>query len=88
MRAFHALDDRRSRASMAALDAINAKFGRGTVAYAATGTKKGWKLRSNFVSSCYTSGWHELPCIVASNPEQSPTLELMKSFTQLEGARL
>jgi DNA polymerase V len=57
---FHAPDDRRSRARMAALDAINTKFGRNTVAYAAAGTRKGWKLRSDFVSSCYTTSWHEL----------------------------
>lgn len=57
---FHATDDAKSKARMAALDALNARFGRGTVSYATSGTKRAWTLRSDFVSSRYTTNWDEL----------------------------
>lgn len=57
---FHAPDDARSRARMAAMDALNARYGRHTISYAASGTKRGWKLRNDFVSARYTTDWQEL----------------------------
>ncbi|GAA0020205.1 Y-family DNA polymerase [Bradyrhizobium diazoefficiens] len=57
---FHQPDDHRSRARMAALDALNARFGRDTVCYATSGVKRGWKLRNDHVSARYTTSWDEL----------------------------
>lgn len=48
-------------AAMTAMDGLNAKFGRGTVFMAAVGTKRGWKLRSEHHSPCYTTRLAEVP---------------------------
>ena len=53
-------DDARSIARMQALDALNTKFGRGTVTFAAMGRQPGWKLRSEFISPRYTTAWEDL----------------------------
>ena len=53
-------DDARSIARMQALDALNAKFGRGTVTFASMGRKPGWKLRTDFISPRYTTAWEDL----------------------------
>jgi DNA polymerase V len=53
-------DDERSQARMQALDALNQKFGRGTVTYASMGRKPGWKLRTEFISRRYTTRWDDL----------------------------
>lgn len=53
-------DDDRSIARMQALDALNRKFGRGTVTYASMGRKPGWKLRTEFISRRYTTRWDDL----------------------------
>lgn len=57
---FHATDDERSQARMAALDALNLRFGRGTIAYATLGRKPSWKLRSELLSGRFTTSWDEL----------------------------
>lgn len=57
---FHPVDDKRAQARMAALDALNARFGRDTVTYAAAGIKRNWKLRSDHLSARYTTNWDEL----------------------------
>ena len=57
---FHSPDDDLSRARMAALDRLNARFGRDTVCFATSGVKRGWKLRNDYVSSRYTTNWDEL----------------------------
>lgn len=57
---FDAPDDARSLARMKALDALNARFGRGTVTYAAMGSRPGWKLRTEFISPRYTTAWADL----------------------------
>lgn len=46
-------DDPRAVARMAAMDALNRKFGRDTVTYAVTGRKRPWKLRTAFISPRY-----------------------------------
>lgn len=46
---------------MAAMDAINAEFGRDTVRAGATGTEKRWAMRSENRSSRFTTRWDELP---------------------------
>jgi DNA polymerase V len=46
---------------MAAMDAINAEFGRDTVRAGATGTEKRWVMRSENRSPKFTTRWDELP---------------------------
>ncbi|RAK66139.1 Y-family DNA polymerase [Hymenobacter edaphi] len=46
---------------MARLDALNARFGRGTVRHAATGLgDTAWRGRRNMMSALYTTDWQEL----------------------------
>lgn len=45
---------------MATLDKLNADHGRGTVRFAASGIKQGWKLRCEQRSPRYTTEWAEL----------------------------
>lgn len=44
---------------MQALDALNAKYGRGTVTFASMGRRPGWKLRTEFISRRYTTAWED-----------------------------
>ena len=53
-------DTPRSRARMRAMDALNRRYGRDTVSFAASGRRRGWKLRSEFLSPRFTTAWHEL----------------------------
>jgi DNA polymerase V len=46
---------------MAAMDAINAEFGRDTVRTGASGTDKRWAMRSANRSPRFTTRWDELP---------------------------
>jgi len=46
---------------MAAMDAINAEFGRDTLRTGATGTDKRWAMRSENRSRRFTTRWDELP---------------------------
>ncbi|NOS76976.1 MAG: DUF4113 domain-containing protein [Nitrospira sp.] len=48
---------------MAALDAINARWGAGTLQYAACGLTKAWQMQSYRRSSAYTTNWAELPVV-------------------------
>ena len=45
---------------MSAVDRLNAENGRGTVMFAASGIRRGWKLRSELRSPRYTTCWDEL----------------------------
>ena len=53
-------DDSRAKARMQAMDALNHRFGRDTVTFAASGTQRAWKLRSDFVSARFTTNFDEL----------------------------
>jgi DNA polymerase V len=53
-------DDDRSKSRMRAMDALNARYGRDTVTFAAAGTQRAWKLRSAFVSPRFSTNWEEL----------------------------
>lgn len=65
----------RSAERMAVMDQLNSRFGRGTVFMAAAGVErghhgsgqggKGWKLRAEFHSPCYTTRLSELPVVRA-----------------------
>ena len=57
---FDVPDDARSIARMRALDTLNARFGRGAVAFGTAGDRQGWGLRREFISPRYTTEWDEL----------------------------
>ena len=53
-------DDARSICRMRALDQLNARYGRGAVAFGTAGVRHGWELRREFISPRYTTEWNEL----------------------------
>jgi DNA polymerase V len=53
-------DSAASQARMRAVDALNRRFGRDTVTFAAAGARRAWKPRSAFRSPRYTTRWDEL----------------------------
>ena len=53
-------DDAKALARMKALDALNARYGRGTVTFASMGRQQGWKLRTDFISPRFTTVWADL----------------------------
>lgn len=57
---FDAVDTPRAQARMRAMDALNRRFGRDTVGFAATGRRPPWRLRSEFLSPRFTTNWDEL----------------------------
>lgn len=57
---FDAPDDARATARMRAVDALNLRYGRDTVTFAATGTLRAWKLRREFASQRFSTCWDEL----------------------------
>jgi DNA polymerase V len=50
---------------MATLDALNARFGRGTVQLAASGVAPRWVMRADRKTPRYTTCWDELPIALA-----------------------
>lgn len=52
-----------SATAMAAMDRINAKFGRGTLKSAAEGIDKAWLMRRDRMSPAYTTAWDELAVV-------------------------
>ncbi len=55
----------KSEALMAAMDRVNAKFGRGTLFPAAVGIERGWKQQAAHHSPRYTTQLDELPRVRA-----------------------
>jgi DNA polymerase V len=53
-------DDARSMRRMRAIDQLNARFGRGAVAFGTAGVRPSWGLRREFISPRYTTVWDEL----------------------------
>lgn len=51
----------RAKARMRALDAINKRWGRGKVYYAAEDLSKSWQPKRHIRSPRYVSDWNELP---------------------------
>jgi DNA polymerase V len=51
----------RSKRLMTALDAINDRWGAGTLQYASSGLTKAWKTQCHRRSPAYTTNWEELP---------------------------
>ena len=56
---------RHSASVMAALDGLNARFGRDTVKVAAAGTHQRWVARAENKTQCFTTRWTELPKAMA-----------------------
>ncbi|MER2624175.1 MAG: Y-family DNA polymerase [Accumulibacter sp.] len=56
---------RNSSKLMATMDALNARFGRGTVRIAAEGIDQEWKMKRGRMSPCYTTRWADLLKIAA-----------------------
>ena len=48
---------------MSVLDRLNRDLGRGTVAYAAEGLRKAWRMKQEHRSPAYTTRWDELPVV-------------------------
>jgi DNA polymerase V len=58
-------DDRKER-FMKAVDTINARWGRGTAAFAVPSREqRSWRMRRKFLSRRYTTCWKELPRALA-----------------------
>lgn len=57
---FETPDDPSSTARMKALDAINRKFGKGTLVYGTAGLKREWDMRRGYMSKAYSTNWDEL----------------------------
>jgi DNA polymerase V len=60
---FERPDDARSMRRMCAIDQLNARFGRGAVAFGTAGDRHAWSLRREFISPRYTTVWGELLCV-------------------------
>ena len=58
---FHGRPSNRPASKLAAaVDIINARMGRGTVFFAASGVERKWKMKREMLSSHYTTSWDEL----------------------------
>ena len=57
---FDKRDSPASVSRMRALDALNARFGRDTIAFGRTPQRRAWHMRSERLSQRYTTDWDEL----------------------------
>ncbi len=62
---FDSKDRGRSKRLMSTLDAVNDRWGAGTLEYAASGLTKPWKTQIHRRSPAYTTDWDELPVVSA-----------------------
>lgn len=58
--------DSDSTSLMTAMDALNKKYGRGTIHLASESTNKMWAMRRSFKSPNYIGDWKELPVVTAN----------------------
>jgi len=63
---FDQQDRPKSKRLMTALDAVNDRWGAGTLQYAASGLTKAWQTHCHHRSPAYTTDWAELPVAHAS----------------------
>jgi len=63
---FDQQDRPKSKRLMAALDAINDRWGAGTLNYASSGLTKAWQTQCHHRSPAYTTDWADLPVAHAS----------------------
>jgi DNA polymerase V len=54
------VDRVRAERLMRAVDAVNARMGAETLRFASSGYGRGWKMRRERCSPCYTTRWDEL----------------------------
>jgi DNA polymerase V len=45
---------------MKAIDALNTRYGRGTISFGTAGERQAWALRREFISPRYSTVWEEL----------------------------
>ena len=57
---FDLRDDAASRARMVALDGLNGRYGRDTIAFGRTARRASWGMRSDMLSARFTTHWDEL----------------------------
>jgi DNA polymerase V len=50
---------------MQAVDAVNARTGRGSLKYAAAGTDRPWRMNQGKLSPRYTTNWPDVPVVRA-----------------------
>ena len=62
---FDSQDRRKSKRLMTAPDAVNDRWGAGTLHYASNGITKAWKTRFHRRSPAYTTDWDALPVVTA-----------------------
>jgi DNA polymerase V len=58
-------DRGRSKRLMSVLDAINDRWGDGTLRYAASGMTRAWRTQFHRRSPAYTTHWPDLPLVQA-----------------------
>jgi uncharacterized protein DUF4113/impB/mucB/samB family protein len=69
---FDSQDRRKSKRLTTALDAVNDRWGAGTLHYASSGITKIWKTQFHRRSSAYTTDWNELPIVNAWRRNTQP----------------
>jgi DNA polymerase V len=57
------LSDSSNPILMNCLDAINHRYGQGTLTLGAEGKSKSWQMKRQFLSPQYTSNWRDIPKI-------------------------
>jgi DNA polymerase V len=62
---FTELDQPQSSPLDETLDAVNRRFGRATLRYAAVGYHHPWAMQRNHCSPRYTTAWPDLPAVKA-----------------------
>ena len=62
---FDGQDRGRAKRLMTALDAVNDRWGAGTLQYASSGITKAWKTQFHRRSPAYTTDWDALPVVNA-----------------------
>jgi len=60
---FGEVNNERDQALMKVMDAINQRWGRGTIGFTAAGTNQPWRMKSQARSPRYTTCWEELPIV-------------------------
>ena len=64
-------------ALMSVMDAINRRYGAGTLQYAVCGQPSGWQTKSEQRSPCYTTRWSQLPIVLAECQALDEPLNLL-----------
>ena len=60
---FDTVDREKQGTLMRLIDTVNRRMGSETLGYAAAGIDRGWSMRREMRSPCYTTSWDELPLV-------------------------